>query len=95
MIEQKVIEQNGQEFTRAIRGKVFVGDCIWARDFAGYARNNRLEGPYFVVEIANLGTMSEYLVIHSTHLHWEMKIGYRDIYTPIIDSITPPRGHNA
>ena len=76
MIEQKVIEQNGQEFTRVIRGKVFVGDCIW-------------------VEIANLGTMSEYLVIHSTHLHWEMKIGYRDIYTPIIDSIAPPRGHNA
>ncbi len=95
MIERRIIEQSGQEFTRAVMGEVFIGDCVWIREFNGYANNSRLKGPYFVIDISSLGTLNEYLVIHSTHLQEEMKINYQDVYIPIIDTIVPPRGHNA
>ena len=87
-------EQNGQNFRRAEHGDVHVGSCVWVHTYDPNTQRSWLEGPYFVVDKIHEGRMSEYLRVFSTHLGMERSARWVDIWTPIIDTIEPPKGHN-
>lgn len=84
--------QNGQEFKRA--GKLSIGEVCWIQVY-DYQTGPVLEGPYFVIEITHKGRISEYLKLFSTHDSLEQRARIDKLWVPIIDTIKPPRGHNA
>ena len=87
--------QNGQDFRRAAPDEIHVGQCVWITAFDPNAGRTWLEGPYFVTGTVHEGRMSEHFVVFSTHLSITTRVKHGDIWFPIIDSIDPPRGHNA
>lgn len=88
-------EQNGQEFRRAAPDEIHVGECVWITTYDPNVGRSWLEGPYFVTETIHEGRMSEHFVLFSTHMKEERRVKHGDIWIPIIDTIEPPRGHNA
>lgn len=92
---RQVRTQNGQEFRRATPDEIHVGQCVWITGFDPNVGRTWLEGPYFVMDTVHEGRMSEHFVVFSTHFSEERRIKHGDIWLPIIDTIKPPRGHNA
>ena len=85
--------QRGQPFQKA--DTIAVGDVVWFVSVDINHAKSRLEGPYFVVECVHKGTMSEHWKLFSTHESCHHAANIRDLWVPIIDTIKPPRGHNA
>jgi len=88
-------EHNGQEFRRAAPDEIHVGQCVWINAYDPNTQRSWLEGPYFVVETIHKNRMSEHFEVFSTHLNEKRRGRHGDIWIPIIDTIKPPRGHNA
>lgn len=88
-------EQNGQEFRKATPNEIHVGQCVWINAYDPNVGRSWLEGPYFVTETIHENRMSEHFVVFSTHLNEERRVRHGDIWIPVIDTIKPPRGHNA
>ena len=95
MIPEGIRMQNGQEFRRADWGEIHIGQCVWITAYDPNVGKTWLEGPYFVTERKDPDRMSEHFVVFSTHLNYSTKAKYGNIWLPIIDTIQPPRGHNA
>tara|TARA_B100000575_G_scaffold266393_1_gene243696 strand:+ start:336 stop:626 length:291 start_codon:yes stop_codon:yes gene_type:complete len=93
-IEQKRT-QNGQDFRRPNWNEIYVGQCVWINTYDPNVGRSWLEGPYFVTETIHKGRMSEYFVLFSTHQNSTRHGRHSDIWVPIIDAISPPKGHNA
>ena len=91
----QIREQNGQQFRRVKHEEAHVGSCVWINAYDPNVGRSWLEGPYFVTDVIHKGHMSEYVIVFSTHMNYSTKARYGDIWTPIIDTIEPPRGHNA
>ena len=86
--------QNGQDFRRVPPDEILVGSCVWIQAYDPNVGRSWLEGPYFVTDKVHEGRMSEHFVVFSTHLNYSTRAKHGDIWTPIIDTIEPPRGHN-
>lgn len=95
MNKDELRNQNGQDFKRAEYEEIHVGSCVWVNTFDPNVGRSWLEGPYFVVEKVYEGRMSEYLRVFSTHEAQDRSARYSDLWVPIIETIDPPRGHNA
>jgi hypothetical protein len=91
----QVRKQNGQEFRRVAPDKMHVGKCVWINTVDLNADRSWLEGPYFIMETIHSNRMSEHFEVFSTHLNEKRRARHGDIWSPIIDTITPPRSHNA
>ena len=90
----QIRSQNGQDFRRVPPNEILVGLCVWINAYDPNVGRSWLEGPYFVTDKVHEGRMSEHFVVFSTHLNYSTKVRHGDIWTPIIDTIKPPRGHN-
>ena len=90
----QIRSQNGQDFRRVPPDEILVGLCVWIQAYDPNVGRSWLEGPYFVTDKVHEGRMSEHFVVFSTHLNYSTKVRHGDIWTPIIDTIEPPRGHN-
>ena len=88
-------KHNNQEFKRVAPGDIQVGQCVWITAYDPNAGRSWLDGPYFVVETVHKGRMSEHFEVFSTHLNEQRRVKHGDIWAPIIETIKPPRGHNA
>ena len=90
----QIRSQNGQDFRRVPPDEILVGLCVWIQAYDPNVGRSWLEGPYFVTDKVHEGRMSEHFIVFSTHLNYSTKVRHGDIWTPIIDTIEPPRGHN-
>lgn len=90
----QIRSQNGQDFRRVPPDEILVGLCVWIQAYDPNVGRSWLEGPYFVTDKIHEGRMSEHFIVFSTHLNYSTKVRHGDIWTPIIDTIEPPRGHN-
>ena len=90
----QIRSQNGQDFRRVPPDEILVGLCVWIQAYDPNVGRSWLEGPYFVTDKVHDGRMSEHFIVFSTHLNYSTKVRHGDIWTPIIDTIEPPRGHN-
>ena len=91
----QIREQNGQKFRRATPDEIHVGQCVWVTMHDTNIGRSWLEGPYFVTETVHADRMSEHFKLFSTHLNITTSRRHGDIWLPVIDTIQPPRGHNA
>ena len=91
----QIREQSGQQFRRVKPEEAHVGSCVWINAYDPNVGRSWLEGPYFVTDIIHKGHMDEHVVVFSTHMNYSTRARYGDIWLPIIDTISPPRGHNA
>jgi len=91
-VTEKIRHQNGQDFRKI--EKANVGDVVWKTMYDPNVGRSWLEGPWFVVEIVHRGKLSEHAKLFSTHDKKEESARYDSLYAPIIDEISPPRGHN-
>lgn len=87
--------QNGQEFRKASPDEIHVGQCVWVMAFDPNVGRSWLEGPFFVMETMHPNRMSEHFKLFSTHDKRETRGRHGEIWLPIIETIEPPRGHNA
>ena len=90
----QIRSQNGQDFRRVPPDEILVGLCVWIQAYDPNVGRSWLEGPYFVTDKVHEGRMSEHFIVFSTHLNYSTTVRHGDIWTPIIDTIEPPRGHN-
>ena len=86
--------QNGQYFMRSTDEQLHVGNVVWKQMYDVNAGRGWLEGPYFIVEIVHEGRMSQHYRLFSTHDSREERARWGELWSPIIDTIKPPRGHN-
>ena len=86
--------QNGQYFMRSTDEQLHVGNVVWKQMYDINVGRGWLEGPYFIVEIVHEGRMSQYYRLFSTHHAEHVNARWGELWSPIIDTIKPPRGHN-